>query len=270
MHKVITMCDNGYFQYGKLFIQTRKKIDADFILYGPNLDSGQIHILTKNNIEYKKMDKRDFNLKMQYMKFKLLFDNITGATEDNITFVDFDTLFLNDWNNYISGKQFDLGITYNNLFIKQKVYRSFANGGVIFVKDTFGSVNMCAYARHTMNIGNSKFLPEYDSIYKTLEDHNRPEHKRYSRTYLRWWCDQVFLSAIILQYLNTHSKLIMDDCAYKFHKHNIQFFDCSKFNNLNVTSENITIRIMKHNPYICHLKNIGRSGSYEKIIKRLL
>lgn len=263
LNKVITMSDSNYFDYGKIFIKTRKNIDSDFILYGPDLNNKQIDILDKNNIKYEKIDAHDFKNKMQFLKFELIERNIQSDNGSGITFVDFDTFFLNDWSDIFT-KKFDLGITFRRDMIKNKTWRAYSNGGVIFAKDTMGSKDFCRFAKEVMKAGGHKDLIEYDQIFKTLEE-NRPAHKTHKRENLRWWVDQCFLSCFVLRFLNQKNKL-KDINFIEFNGFKIGLFDCEKYNHLTPSAEKI--KKMKDKVKISHLKNVGRDkiDSFLKVV----
>ena len=253
MNKVITMSNRDYFKYGDLFIQTRNRVNADFILYGPDLTEKQQNTLRKNNIQYKKIPQKDFDTKMQFLKFKLMLDEMEEGV-DGISMIDFDTFFLKDWGD-IFNNNFDLGVTVRNEYIKKKILRAYANGGVIFSRNTEGGKKICEYALKVMENGGDKNLPEYDKIFKTLEE-GRPKHKTHKRETLRWWVDQVFLSSLIIRYFiktardRTRGSRIKENTFYSFNNFNVGLFDCDKYNVLDTKPSK--------NSFIVHLKNKGR------------
>jgi hypothetical protein len=256
MNVVITMSDSSYFEYGELFIKTRNRVNAKFILYGPDLIIDQQKIVNENDIEYRKIEQHIFDTKMQFLKFQMLVDNMIDGV-DGLSFVDFDTFFMKDWK-HIFKQQFDLGVTVRNDYVREKLLRGYANGGVIFAKNSLSSKRICEYALDVMTHGGDCDLPEYDQIFKTLEE-NRPAHKTHTRDTLRWWVDQVFLSSLVLKHGH---KTINDSVHYSFNDMNIGLFSCDKYNYLgNQIHPNL-------NAYIVHLKNKGREAmsEYRKII----
>jgi len=270
LNKVVTFSDKEYFKYGKLFIKTRKKINADFVLYGPDLSYLQIKELKENDIEYKEIDKIEFETKMQFLKFQLMRKEIKQLDKKaGITFIDFDTLFLKDWG-HIFEKEFDIGVTARNEYIKNNILRAYANGGVIFGKQTQGTKDACSYALKVMTNGSDPDLPEYDKIFKTLEE-NRPAHKTHKRETLRWWVDQVFLSALILKYFRFNKKgSIKDMTFYNCFDMTVGIFSCTKYNKLDPEPKDIESFVKKGNTYILHLKTKGRDKlrSIEKEIDK--
>jgi len=256
MNKVITLSDSKYFNFGELFIKTRKFIDADFILYGPDLNKKQISILSSNNITYKKIEQKVFDEKMQYLKFKLLHDEIDNNLEnEGITFVDFDTFFVKDWGDVFK-LDMDLGVTVRKESIKTKLLRAYANGGVIFCKNSQRGLAVCKYALGVMKNGGDLTLKEYDTIFKTLEN-GRPAHKTHYRTTLRWWVDQVFLSSLVLRAQSKKIRL-KSGTVFKFGKYDIGLFDCKKYNRLDPSIKECRDIIRGKNSYIIHLKKQGR------------
>ena len=186
-----------------------------------------------------------------------------------ITFIDFDTLFLKDWG-HIFEKDFDIGVTARNEYIKNNILRAYANGGVIFGKQTQGTRDACSYALKVMESGRDKDLPEYDKIFKTLEE-GRPAHKTHKRETLRWWVDQVFLSALILKYFRFNKKgSIKDMVFYNTFGMKVGIFSCTKYNKLDPEPKHIESLIKKGNTYILHLKTKGRDKlrSIEKEIDK--
>ena len=258
--KVISMTDNNYFENGKLFIETRKRINADFRIYSPDLSEENIQILKNNNIEHFKIDKNKFLKYMQFLKINILEEELSSNLfreesdkYDLISFIDFDTFFINDWNQYVYSKDFDIAYTIRNDMIKKKCLRAFTNGGVIFAKQK--SLNLLREITNIIFIGDDDLLIEYDEIWKTLEDKNRPEHKRHTRKQLRWWVDQVISSAFYYKYLkeNKHNNKL-EFVNYDYDRYKIGFFNCNKFNVLD-SKPNIK---KEKDIYIRHLKHHGR------------
>jgi hypothetical protein len=252
-NKVISFSDKAYFKFGKPFLLTRHKVDAEFVVYSPDLSEDQIAVLKQHDIEHKHIDKDIFENKMQFLKFDVLKKEISydgGGT----TFVDFDTFFNKDWNK-IFANDFDLGITVRNNCIKTRLLRAFSNGGVIFCKNSKKSYELCDFAIKTMENGGDDSLPEYDTIYRTLEE-NRPKHKTWKRENLRWWVDQVFLSSLVLKYFRLTKKYrsVKDIAIYKFGEYNIGLFNCDTYNYVDPNLKDYG----RKDVYIYHLKNKGR------------
>ena len=265
MNKVITFSDSNYFKYGQFFLKTRKNVEADFILYGPDLDHDQISLLSSLNITYRNIDPDLFNSKMQFLKFQVMHDEI-DCKGGGVSFVDFDTLFVKDWSNIFSF-DFDIGVTVRKDFVKKKIYRAYANGGVIFCKNSKKSKELCKYAMDVMIRGKDDNLKEYDFIFKTLEE-GRPAHKTHYRTTLRWWVDQVFLSSLVLKNINEGGSVKGNEVFFNFKDYCIGMFDCSIYNLLDPSIG--VIKTLMHNKtsYILHLKQQGRN-KIEKI-RRIL
>ncbi len=235
---VITMTDCNYFKYGKKLLETRKNVDADFICYAPDLTAEQLKILFKNDIMHASVDHDLWDKSMQTLKFRFIRHHLTPYTDTGITFVDWDTYFLRDWE-HIFNENFSLGITTRTDFIEKDIYhRAWANGGVIFAKRTLETMNLCDMALKCIYDGGHKELPEYDTIWKTLEENRRPE-KTHKRTNHRWWCDQMFLSALVMSKKDFGA----------------EFFDCRMYNNL-----------WEETPmtYIMHLKSKSGAGGQLK------
>ncbi|MCD6435594.1 MAG: hypothetical protein J7L15_04335 [Clostridiales bacterium] len=257
MNKVITFSDSKYFKYGSLFLSTRNKISAHFILYGPDLTVKQIRILSSHNIEYKEVDPEDFATKMMFLKFQHLYDEIDGSG-GGISFLDFDTFFVSEWS-HIFDFDFDLGITARNDFIKKNSsYYAFSNGGVIFAKNSHKSKALCLQSMDIMKSGSSVDLPEYDEIFLTLET-GRPLHKTHYRTTLRWWVDQVFLSSFVLRHVRNTGGGVNNYDSMKFMDYNIGFFNCDIYNKIDPSFEFCKNAVKKQKPHIIHLKFQGRN-----------
>jgi len=250
MHKVVTMSDANYFSCGKLFLETRNRVNADFVLYGPDLTDGQVSVLKSNDIEYVEIDSFLFRAQMQFLKFSIVIDELIKCRK--VTFVDFDTFFINDWSR-VFDYNFDFGITVRNDLVKKRYLRAYANGGVIFAKSP--SRKLITFARKIILSGDSKFLPEYDRIWKTLEI-GRPEHKTHYRTTLRWWVDQVFLSSLVLKHFEDwgYCEVGLEPIVFEFLGTNIGLFGCDYYNL--VESEPVVTD--EKNVYIRHLKSVGR------------
>lgn len=237
-NKVITMCSKDYFQYGQRLLDTRHVVDADFVCYGPDLTDTQIGTLTAHDIQYKTVNQDIWDTWMQSLKFQFIMDEIDG-TGGGITFVDWDTYFLKDWGGVFCRAEWVFGITVRRGWIvANKMQRGWANGGVIFANNSIlHAKNMCAFALLTIEDGEDDNLPEYDEIWQTLEQGRKPEKTHY-RTDKRWWCDQIFLSALImaqqkriaLELKQQHPGIpYINDGIYIY---NIKLFDCRQYNNL--------------------------------------
>jgi len=258
VNKVITMCDSRYFEYGDMFLKTRKKIDAKFICYSPDLTKKQIDTLKAHDIHHKKCDRKCFDEKMQYLKFYFAEKEISCKDNSLITFCDWDTFFIKDWSDQVCNS-ISLGITYRTDLIQKKCYRAFSNGGVIFFRNTDQSKKICENAMLTMSNGVNSDLPEYDIIWKTLEDTKRKASKRHFRTQLRWWVDQVFLSAMVYRLLRgiAHNETNLCDRILNYQGIKIGFYDCKKFNVLESGHDEVG------DVYIRHLKT--KSGASAKL-----
>lgn len=255
MFRVITMTDSNYFGAGKLFLETRSRVDADFVLYGPDLTEKQINILKKNNIEYVKVDEYLYKTRMQFLKFYFIEEQLrfdTTKKYKGFSFVDFDTFFINDWK-YIFDYDFDFGITIRNDMVNKRCFRAYANGGVMFAKHS--AMKLLLFAEDSVLNGNPDDLPEYDKTWKTLET-GRPKHKTHYRTTLRWWVDQVFISSLALRYFekNGYSKIGLDPVIFNFDGTNVGLFGCGNYNVL----ESDPVITNEKNIYIRHLKSSGR------------
>lgn len=256
MFKTITMCDSNYFVVGELFLKTRYRVNADFVLYGPDLNKEQINILKKHDIEYIKVDENIYKTQMQFLKFGFIAEQIEfdhSKKYDGFTLVDFDTFFINDWS-HVFKYNFDYGVTIRNKMLNRRCFRSYTNGGVVFAKHN--SIGLIRYAENVIRTGKDKGLPEYDTIWKTLEI-GRPAHKTHSRKVLRWWNDQVLNSALVLKYFNENGyhKIRFEPTIFNFQKYKIGMFTCD---NYNVVESKPNIKITK-NIYIRHLKTTGRN-----------
>jgi hypothetical protein len=249
--KVITLCNRKYFPFGEFFLATRKNVKADFVLYGADLTTDQKAKLKDYSIAFENVPAKEFETKMQFLKFKILREH-PGETR---TLVDFDTLFLKDWSE-VFNTPFDLGITIRNDFIKKGTTpRAYANGGVIFCGKESSADSLCQLALDVMASGKDKRLPEYDSIFRTLEE-NRPKHKTWKRDNLRWWCDQVFLSALVQRYFKTVGgrKTVKYEAFYDLPPWKVGMFSCTYYNLLDPKPHAIS----RSRAYILHLKTQGR------------
>lgn len=257
MFKVITMSDSNYFDAGKLFTDTRKKINADFVLYGPDLTTDQINILKSNDIEYIPISNDIYQTQMQFLKFRFIMDQISKNANTKyigFTFTDFDTFFIRDWN-HVFNYDFNLGVTIRNDMVKQRCLRAYTNGGVIFAR--YDALNFLKFAETVILAGKDVSIPEYDRVWNTLEN-GRPKHKTHYRTELRWWCDQVFLSSLALRFFEQcgYRNIGIDPVFFNFNGSKVGLFGCS---NYNVLDSNPKVTNEK-NVYIRHLKSTGRKS----------
>lgn len=214
-HTIVTMSDSRYFEYGKHFLETRHIMkDAECVLFGPDITDRQHTELTAYDIKYVQIDKHWWDTQMQMLKFWFC---MTHLPAQNITFCDFDTFFCKDFS-HVYDKTFDIGITIRKPFVERgRPMRAFANGGVFYIQNQgilFDALDCI------QNFGSDK-IPEYDEIWKTLEENRKPE-KTHNRTNFRWWVDQIFLSALV--------KRKIDRRRYQNYK--IELFDCEQYNHV--------------------------------------
>jgi len=222
MNTVITMCDSNYFQYGQKLLETRNKVKADFFCYMPDATPEQIETLREYGINHKKVNHDTFKTEMQLLKFVIVKDAMSLCGK-LITYVDFDTYFVKDWG-HIKDIDFDIGITIRNEFIKTNIYSwAWSNGGVIFAKNNLTALNFFDDAINEI-VKPGKFQ-EYNDIWDKLESPTRSENKRHYRTDLRWWVDQVYLSAVVMNRINNPVSSFQK-------KYKIKQFDCAEYNNI--------------------------------------
>lgn len=257
MFKVITLSDSNYFKAGKMFFMTRDKLDADVVLYGPDLTKKQLRTLKKNNISYKNVDQNDWDTKMQFLKFGMCIEQIKqdkNKKYKGFTLSDLDVFFVNDWS-HIYDYDFDLMIIVRPDYIKKRILRSYGCGGGFFFKHS--AEDLFRFASETILSGNSPYLPEYNRIWKTLET-GRPKHKTHNRKTFRWWVDQIFISSIVLRFLeskNYKQKFGLEPIFTDFLNYKIGFVSTRYYNVL----DSKPVLKKEKNIYIRHLKHIGRN-----------
>ena len=227
MNKIITMSDSAYFDYGTDFLESLCNVNAQCILYGPDLTEAQITMLEFYNVRYEYIDPDIFYGQMQKLKFRFMLEQMSESGE-YVTFCDFDTFFVKDWHSSLG--EFDLGITVRrgSKEVKNKCLRAYSNGGVIFVRDTVQAQEFLAWALFTIDVGEHILLRDYDRIWLTLELGRTPEKTKY-RTNHRWWVDQVFLSACCLQIWDRDG---YDATEGKVGGYKVKLFDCDVYNRL--------------------------------------
>jgi hypothetical protein len=255
MFKIITMCDSNYFGCGKLFLETRNVVkDHDIVCYHPDMTSKQLKTLDKHNIEHIKVGKQKWDTEMQFMKFGNCISEIDkNPTYKGFFLIDWDVFFVNDFR-HLYDYDFDLCITVRPREVRKKVLRALGCGGGFFFKPN--AKDLFAYAQKVIVAGGDKKMPEYDKIWRTLEK-GRPKHKTHYRTAFRWWVDQVFISGIVLRYLNENNQNIkvgLNPIFSIFNKHRIAFVS---ERNYNAIKSNAVIREEK-NVYVRHLQFHGR------------
>lgn len=264
MRKVISYTDKNYFKYGKLFLETRHLVDAHFIVYGASLTEKQKTILENKNIEFRDIDPELFQKRMQCLKFDLILENI-DEDGDGGAFLDFDTFFLKDWSE-VYEYDFDAGITFREPYIKKKILRAYANGGVIMFKNTQKSKDFWQWGLNVIENFGSDELPAYDAIFKTFEKgSDRPDNKIWDRKNLRWWVDQVFLSCF--PYMKFHGKKSKEIGGVRELTHmdwKVLLLPCGKYNFVDPTIRDLDRKSVR----IFHLKNQGRA-IVDKLMKKI-
>jgi hypothetical protein len=258
MFKIITLCDSNYFDCGKLFLKTRNIAkDHDIVLYGPDLTKKQINILTNHNIKYKKVNKKKWDTQMQFMKFELILNELQDDVDKKykgFLLIDWDIFFVRDWAR-LYDHDFDLCITVRPTEIKKRILRALGCGGGFFFKHS--SKELFEFAQKVILEGGNIGMPEYDRIWKTLEQ-GRPKHKTHYRTQFRWWVDQVFISCIVLRFLEERAfrqKFGLEPVFYNFMGYKIAFVSEKNYNRI---KSNAIVGEKEKNVFIKHLQYHGR------------
>ncbi len=272
MFKVITLSDSNYFDSGKLFLQTRNIIkNHDIVLYGPDLNKQQLKQLKKHNISYEKLDKKEWDMKMQFLKFDMILNELKKDVDKKykgFLLIDWDVFFVNDWS-HLYNYDFDLCITVRPDEIKRRILRAYGCGGGFFFKHR--AKGLFEYIQKVILNGGDEGIPEYNRIWRTLES-GRPAHKTHYRTEHRWWIDQITISSIVLRFLekkNYKQKFGLEPLFSTFNGYKIAFVSEK---NYNVIKSNAVIKKEK-DIYIRHLQEHGRRqivGSEKAKIKEKL
>ena len=257
MFKIITLSDSNYFDIGKLFLQTRNIIsNHDIVLYGPDLTKEQLVVLKDHKIDYEKVDENEWNTQMQFMKFKMILNEIDKDPEKKykgFLLGDWDTFFVNDWS-HLYNYDFDLCIPVRPHEIRNRSMRSYGCGGGFFFKHS--GKELFEYAQKVVLAGKDDGTPEYDRIWNTLEK-GRPEYKTHSRKVLRWWVDQIFISSIVLRFLEQKQykqEFGVEPVFSTFNGYKVAFVS---ERNYNVMNSDAIVKKEK-NIFIRHLKEHGR------------
>lgn len=258
MFKIITLSDSNYFDCGKLFLQTRKIVtNHEIVLYGPDLTEKQIQTLRKHDIRYKKVNKKKWDNQMQFMKFELILNELqedTNKKYKGFFLIDWDVFFVNDWSE-LYNYDFDLCIIVRPTEIKKRILRALGCGGGFFFKH--GVKGLFEIAQKVILNGGSEGFPEYDRIWKTLEV-GRPRHKTHYRNKLRWWVDQVFISCIVLRFLEERAfrqKFGLNPVFYNFMGYKIAFVSERNYNRIKSDAK---LGSKDKNIFIKHLQYHGR------------
>lgn len=271
MFKIITLCDSNYFDCGKLFLETRNvPKNTDIVLYGPDLSKQQLKILKNYNISYEKLDKKEWNTKMQFLKFDMILNEMkkdVNKKYKGFLLIDWDVFFVNDWS-HLYNYDFDLCITIRPDEIKRRILRAYGCGGGFFFKHS--AKGLFEYIQKVILNGGDVGMLEYDRIWKTLES-GRPEHKTHFRTSLRWWVDQIAISSIVLRFLekNNKQKFGITPVFTTFNEYKIAFVSEKNYNRI---KSNALLKKEK-NIFIRHLQFHGRKqlvGSKKAMIKEKL
>ena len=258
MFKIITLCDSNYFDCGKLFLQTRDIVNKHhIILYHPDMTLKQLKILDKNNIDHKVVSKKDWDTKMQFMKFEYVLNEMridVNKKCKGFLLIDWDVFFVNDFS-HIYKHDFDLCIMVRPQEVEKRVLRALGCGGGFFFKHS--AKGLFELGKKTILNGGHKKIPEYDRIWNTLEK-GRPKHKTHYRSALRWWVDQTMISSIVLRFLEEKKykqKFGLEPIFSTFNGYKIAFVSEKHYNALRSNA-----KITKDkNIYIRHLQYHGRS-----------
>lgn len=258
MFKIITLSDSNYFDCGKLFLQTRNVVkDMDIVLYGPDLNKKQLKVLKNHNISYEKLDKKEWDIKMQFLKFDMILNELKKDKDKKykgFLLIDWDVFFVNDWS-HIYNYDFDLCITVRPDEIKRRILRAYGCGGGFFFKHS--AKELFEYIQKVILNGGDEGMLEFDRIWKTLES-GRPAHKTHKRNEsLRWWQDQIAISSIVLRFLEKKKykqKFGINPVLTTFNGYKIAFVSEKNYNRI---KSNAVVKKEK-NIFIRHLQFHGR------------
>lgn len=269
MFKIITLSDSNYFDSGKLFLKTRNVVKShDIVLYGPDLNKEQLKQLDKYNISYEKLDKKEWDTKMQFLKFDMILNELKKDIDKKykgFLLIDWDVFFVNDWS-HIYNYDFDLCIVVRPDEIKRRILRAYGCGGGFFFKHS--ARGLFKYIQKVILNGGDEGVPEYNKIWETLEK-GRPVHKTHYRTSLRWWNDQIAISSIVLRFMektNYKEKFGIKPLFTNFNGYKIAFVSEKNYNRI---KSNAVVKKEK-DIFIRHLQFHGRKqlvGAKKAMIK---
>ena len=167
MKKVITFVDSANFTAAGPLLASRKKVDADFFCYAPDLDKVQSRELALSGIKLKPIEKSLYNSNQDALKFSLMFQECDHSG-DPLLFVDSTSFFMGDPMTELGDS--DLGITYrDNALIEGGSSDKYSDSSVIFTRQRQQSLGILKFAADSVRKGETAqaFL---SSIVEGLKD----------------------------------------------------------------------------------------------------
>lgn len=218
------MTDRAYFHHGEWLLKTRARVDARVVCYSPDLTKEQRGQLDAHDIEHRHIMPEVFSAQMQLLKFAMLRWALTENR--HATFMDWDTFIVKDWHAEVFALPLDLGITTRRLVMRTNCYRAWANGGVIFATSVSALSEL-----ERMVLSGGEGWHEYDEAFEQIESTKRSPKKQHSRATLRWWTDQIALSAVVRR--TRKARRVSADRYTVDGLGCVTLFDCDRFNHIN-------------------------------------
>lgn len=277
MHTIITFTTSDFCDAGLALLKTWRLAADQLIVYGLGFLRKQIKEFTRQGVVFRKIYLPDFKDNIMYYKFVIIRDYLLEQenNHDFTTYLDYDTMVSRDWRHIFNDK-FDVGVTVRPN-ARSKILNT--NGGVIFIQNGVKALQFFSWATQfiydsansrklTLISGediNEHILSDLDEYYEIAEQ------CKVNICQLRWWCDQLFTSALCEKIYKKHGKdALVDYKIYKMLDYAIGLFNCPIYND---TSE-FTLEDI-HDPeylsarYVIHFKGRRKKRVYKFFLEEL-
>lgn len=259
-HSLITLSTGNFFESGLALLKTWRRSGADrLVVYGYHFDNKlKGHIRRQYKAKFTRLSISDFVSKIMFYKFVIIRDHLVKnlGIDRYVTYVDFDTMIVQSLKSIYKKCGFDVGFTVRPN-ARSPVLNT--NGGVMFIKCNQKSIDFFNWAIEFITKSSEgeilEGLPEYYSIAERCHVNIRN---------LRWWCDQLFTSAVCENIYKNQGKPTLEDRAiYSFGQYKIGMFNCPIYNDTGeFTLENIHDPEYLKNRYVIHFKGRRKKRVY--------
>lgn len=274
-HLILTMATPNCYYDGWMLLNTWTRAASAMVLMGRGFNSKLRRSVEKFGVSYHEVSYQDFENRIMLYKLYLIRDMIDECLRtgkyDYISYLDYDTMVVQPWSQ-IYNLGFDLGITVRPM-PREKIFNS--NGGVIFVKVSEKMLRLFQYSIELIEIvaRAKKSMHGIKGLYCSLV-RQLPQYRTVAKlshvdlTNMRWWLDQLFLSAVCELFYEIHGDEIVSD--YRIGDAlgcSIGLFNCPKYNDTSeFTLENIKDKAYLRERYIIHFKGKRRTRVYRYML----
>lgn len=266
-HTIITFATGDFYDSGLYLLKTWKKAADKLVVFAYEYRKKQGTRTRKHGAEIINVTAPDFREKIMLYKFVLIRNYLksrleNGGAGEYISYLDYDTMVSKSWA-HIYKSAFDVGFTVRPN-ARSRILNT--NGGVIFIHCNKKSLEFFEWAVNFIEKSATGIRqPGLDQYYDIAS------LCKVDITKVRWWCDQLFTSAVCQHIYGTHGKDPLEDYKiFPFNQYSVGLFNCPIYNDTSeFTLENIKDPKYMDTRYIIHFKGRRKNRVYKPLLAEL-